>query len=102
MTGFYFKVSYPYLKFYRYGFANNVITDYTLGSTQTESEKISLCFDHKEGQAVVASGADDGDDYLITVMLGDWRAGTIRLKGITSSTPNLDNLYIVETNSCDH
>ena len=100
---FFFKVSYPFLKFRRWGFANDIITDYTLGSTQTESEKISLCFSYTEGQAVVVSGADDGDDYLITVMLGDWRAGTIRLNGITSSTPNFANLNVaVPSENCSH
>ena len=100
---FFFKVSYPFLKFRRWGFANDIITDYALGSTQTESEKISLCFSYTEGQAVVVSGADDGDDYLITVMLGDWRAGTIRLNGITSSTPNIANLNVViPPDNCSH
>ena len=100
---FFFKVSYPHLKFRRWGFANDIITDYTLGSTQTESEKISLCFSYTEGQAVVVSGADDGNDYLITVMLGDWRAGTIRLEGITSSSPNIANLNVViPSDNCSH
>ena len=99
---FYLYVLWPYLKFYRWGFGNEIITDYTLGATQEESEKIYVCVKGDE-RLVQTSGEDIGDDYRITVGVEGLVAGTITLKGITTSSPNFDNRYIAAlSGGCQH
>ena len=99
---FYFYVLFAYFKFNRWGFANDTITDYSLGATKEESEKIYLCIEHGN-YPIAYSGADSGSDHRITVTLGGATAGTITLKGITSSSTNFANLNIViPPNNCSH
>ena len=73
-------------------FNDDVIHDYTLGSTRETSEPIYLCIDGN----LTYTGADSGSDYVITVMRDGTTQGTITLKGITSSSANFANLNIVK------
>ena len=82
-----------YFYFYE-GFGNDTITDYALGASQADSEKIYLCMGDGTNLAT-HSGADSGSDRVITVTFDGATAGTITLKGITSGSANFANLNII-------
>ena len=73
---------------------NDTISDYSLGASQADSEKIYLCFGTGNNLAT-HSGADSGSDRVITVTFDGATAGTITLKGITSGSANFANLNVI-------
>ena len=81
--------------FYFYeDFGNDTISDYSLGASQADSEKIYLCMGTGTNLATHA-GADSGSDRVITVTFDGATAGTITLKGITSGSANFANLNVI-------
>ena len=75
-------------------FGNDTITDYTLGATKADSEKIRLCM-RTVTSLLMHSGADNGSDHVITVTLNGETAGAITLQGITSGSANFANLNVI-------
>jgi len=78
----------------------DVIEDYELGPAGGVGESILVCYRVREH--VRFSGSDVGSDHVITISgrtSGNYQ-GSITLKGITSSSPNFQNLDIYPDNTC--
>ena len=84
---------------FRGSFGNDTIEDLDLNGSDVEN--IFLCVG-TESNRPTWTGADRGANYVITVTHNNARAGTITLKGITSSSTNFDRLSVLvssETNA---
>ena len=81
---------------------NDVIEDYQLGPAGGVGESILVCYHDGRGEFARFSGGDVGSDHVIRILgisSGNYK-GSITLKGITSRSPNFQNLSIRQSYTC--
>ena len=76
------------------GIGHDVIEDYTLSEELMKSEVIHICNKLGGPRHLRIHQRDVGSDHVITIEVRGQPVSTITLKGITSSSPNFDNLAI--------
>ena len=77
---------------------SDVITDYTLGATKADSDRIRICRG-TGGTAPTRTGADGGSAQVIAVVQGSDTVAVISLQGITTASPNFVNLNVTVSNN---
>ena len=80
------------------GFGADAISNYAVGATKADSEKIYLCIGTTSNQPTFSS-TDSGSNHVITVMFGGSAAGTISLTGKSGTSASLVNVIIGDPNS---